>query len=415
MNAEEVDRLSNLPDDLINKILSFSDTKDAIRTSVLSSRWKNTWKSIPHLDFSLDHLTSLPKFYECVNRVLPSRNNEIELESAKLDIHREVSQTFVKKILNYAFTHSVQKMTISYCFSRDIEFPMSLFISRSLKDLTLIGLSYHYTKITSTWDLPALTTLCLDGVKFKFGDNYNELCGLFSKCPNLKNLTLTKCEICHGCGPFITISHPQLSTLNVINGYQSYAINVVAPHLKFLTVVNCQGGLISAPELSSLTYEMQGHFTFSTDGLFSLEKVDFYICYPDKEDAPKIIDMLQQFRNVKYLTLGLEIVEVLASSVQLVSHLPSPFANLTSFKIYPANIDHFPRPLHKSQPSRMKEEEQENLKMPTEVKNYVLDGSPNAIVTIFSRQDMKALENAKAAQQILLELQMLLAKQKYKC
>ncbi|XP_071705198.1 F-box/LRR-repeat protein At3g26922-like [Rutidosis leptorrhynchoides] len=318
MNAE-VDRLSSLPDDLVNKILSFSDTKDAIRTSVLSSRWKNTWKSIPHLDFSLDHLNHLPKFYESVNHVMSSRNSEIELESIKLCFRDEASQEFVKKIMNYAFSHNVSKMTISYRY-RDIEFPISLFISQSLKDLTLIGLSYHYTKITSTWDLPALTTLCLDGVKFKFGDNYNELCGLFSKCPNLKNLTLTKCEICHGCGPFITISHPQLSTLNVINGYQSYAINVVAPHLKFLTVVNCQGGLISAPELSSLTYEMQGHFTFSTDGLFSLEKVDFYICYPDKEDAPKIIDMLQQFRNVKYLTLGLEIVEVLISSLMFLHH-----------------------------------------------------------------------------------------------
>ncbi|XP_071705203.1 uncharacterized protein [Rutidosis leptorrhynchoides] len=283
-----------------------------------------------------------------------------------------------------------------------------LSLSISLKDLTFIGF-VGSTTITSTCDVQVLTTLHLDNVTFI---NENP-CDVFSKCPNWKHLTLTNFSIV-GMMAFTTISHPQLLTLIIKNGDWYGVVNVVAPLLKFLTTIDCEG-----------------------DGLFSLEKVDFYICYPDKEDAPKIIDMLQQFRNVKYLTLGLEIVEdsdsifcnrhsrihcathglskVLASSVQLVSHLPSSFANLTSFKIYPANLDHFPRPLHKSQLSRMKEEEQKNLKMPTEVKNYLLDGSPNAIVTIFSHQEMKALENATKAHQIMLELQMLLAKQKYKC
>ncbi|XP_071705209.1 F-box/LRR-repeat protein At3g26922-like [Rutidosis leptorrhynchoides] len=407
MNAE-VDRLSNLPDDIINKILSFNDTEHAIRTSILSSRWKNIWKSIPHLSFSYDCLTSLPKFYDYANLFLSSRNNEIELESVKLSFNEEVSQDFVKKILNYAFSHNVQKMSIKCLYQiENIEFPLSFFVSQSVKDLTLIG-SYRDTRITSTRDLLALTTLHLIGVTFKY-DNPDEFGGLFSKCPNLKNLTLADCEI-DGFDCFITISHPQLSTLTVINGYGPHVVNVVAPHLKFLTVVNCKGGLISAPELSSLTYEIRDYFEFSTDGLLSLEKVDIYICDPNKAEAPKIIEMLQQFRNVKYLTLGLEIVEVLATSMQLLSHLPSPFANLTSFKIYPANTQYFP-----CRTFRPKEEEQKKINMPIEVKNYLLNGSPNATVTIFSHQDAQALKNATLAQQSMTDLQILLTKEKIEC
>ncbi|CAN1234927.1 Putative F-box/LRR-repeat protein At5g25860, partial [Linum perenne] len=36
---------SNLPDELVVKVVSFCSLKDAIRTSVLSRRWRNLWKS----------------------------------------------------------------------------------------------------------------------------------------------------------------------------------------------------------------------------------------------------------------------------------------------------------------------------------------------------------------------------------
>ncbi|XP_071718370.1 putative F-box/LRR-repeat protein At3g18150 [Rutidosis leptorrhynchoides] len=398
---------------LINQIFSYFDTKNAIKTSILSSRWKNVWKSIPHLDFSTTDLTSLPKLSEYVTHVLSSRNNEIELSSVKLSFCGEVSQEFVKTILSYAFSHNVQKMTI-ICLSnvREFEFPLSLFISHSLKDLNLIGsfghigYAYSYTKITSSCVLLPLTTLHLEDVRF-INKNPNEFSGIFSKCPNLNNLTLTHFDI-YG---FIahTISHSQLSNLTLKYGNWNSIVNVVAPHLKDLTVVNCCGDLmISTPEISSLMYKSQNYFEFSADGLYSLEKVGFYMCCPGYFDffAPKIIDVLQQFRNIKYLTLGLEIVEVLASSVQLVSNLPSPFANLMNLKIYPANL-------------QSDEEGQKKITMPTEIKKYLLDASPSATFTIFSRQEVQAeveaLQNATSAQQKMVELEMLLEEDKSKC
>lgn len=46
------DRLSNFPDAILTHILSFLKTKDAVRTSILSTRWKSVWASVPTLKLS---------------------------------------------------------------------------------------------------------------------------------------------------------------------------------------------------------------------------------------------------------------------------------------------------------------------------------------------------------------------------
>ncbi|XP_071703940.1 F-box protein At5g03100-like [Rutidosis leptorrhynchoides] len=361
MDSEGGDRFSSLLDDLIIKILSYNDTKQAVRTSILSSRWKNIWKSIPHLDLSTDDFTSKNRFYEFthdVSSVLSSRNNDRDLSRIKL--------------------------------------PKSLFMSnsQSLKDLTLIAANRRWDqpKLKSSWDLPSLTTLHLENVRLS-NENPDEYNGLFSRCLNLKNLTLSHCTIFDNH----ILTHSKFSYLTCESGLYSIA-TIVAPHLKNLTAIDCDGLLkIYTPELSSLMYEVPCYDTFFLNGVSCLEKVDFYMC-PYEEDIDAVIEILQRFRNVKYLTLGLEVVELLSSMVHMLSGLPSPVGNLTSLKIYPRY-----------------EEREKKVNIPTQVKNFLLGASPNATVSIYSREDVKALKDATSAKRIMAKLQVLLEREKINC
>ncbi|KAJ0734808.1 putative F-box domain-containing protein [Helianthus annuus] len=306
MNVEG-DRLSSLPDDLILKILSFIGTKQAIRTSVLSSGWRYIWTSTPCLDFSIQDFRTLDKFSKFVTGVLSGRKNQIDVSSLELDLLRKASQSFFKrslnKILNYALSHNVQQLNIS-CW-KGCESRLSRFSSQSLKHLTLIGLSYKNSITTPpTWDMQALTTLTLFGVTL-YADN--------------------------------TGIH-----------------------------------LISSPNLTSLQYEDYLFPLEVSADLPHLEKVDICIHHCNVgADAHEIVCMLQKLHSVKFLTLNLEIIKILCSYVELISHQPSPFANLKCLEIYP-----------KIHP----DSEQTQPKVTTEVKNYFVDGSPGATFTMFSHE-----------------------------
>ncbi|MFS8019369.1 putative F-box domain, leucine-rich repeat domain superfamily, F-box-like domain superfamily [Helianthus anomalus] len=345
MNMEG-DRLSSLPDDLILKILSFIDTKHAIRTSVLSSRWRYIWTSTPRLDFSTRDFRTLAKFSKFVTGVLSGRKNQIDVSSVKFILIGRASQSFIKrilnKVLNYALSHNVQQLNIT-C-RHGCESLLSRFSSQSLKHLTLIGLTFKNSITTPpTWDMLALTTLTLFCVTL-YADNAGESAGLFSNCANLKNLTLNSCRMEWGR---FNICHPRLSNLTLENSHEGG--DVVALQLKNLTIRNSRGiHQISVPNLASLRYE--GHFfplKVSAE-LLHLEMVDICLLHPSdsRADAHDIVCLLQKLHNVKFLKLNPEVIRILCLHVELISHQSSPFANLKSLKIHPGYYVPLPHEEH---------------------------------------------------------------------
>lgn len=411
MNLEN-DRISSLPDDLIHKILSVIGIKQAIETSVLSSKWRFIWTSMSNLNFSSEDFRTLPEFSQFVTHVLSRRNNLADIFSIKLRFRGDVSEEFVKQIMNYAFSHNIQQLDVACLLENDIEFPLSLFRSKSLKHLSLTkevvyqGLSMRSflcssLKTTSTWELPALTTLYLNDVILCCDDDNNDKCfPLFSKCANLENLTLKKCKK-KGLDT-LRICHPRLSNLVVENDHEGWKVfNVVTPQLKNLTISNwsLEHYVISAPELASFHYKGSHPLQLSTDGFHSLEKVDLCISSRDDVDAIGIVLLLQQLQSVEFLTLNLEIVELLSSYVELIADQPSPFTKLKMLKIYPANVD-------------SEEDEQTRVSMSTEVKNYLLDGSPSATFTMVSREEIRATRNTKLAHNLMKKVRVLLDEEK---
>ncbi|EFH38517.1 hypothetical protein ARALYDRAFT_921000 [Arabidopsis lyrata subsp. lyrata] len=51
-----LDLISSLPDDILQHILSFIQTKIAIKTSLLSKRWRHVWCGTPSLSFSCNRV-----------------------------------------------------------------------------------------------------------------------------------------------------------------------------------------------------------------------------------------------------------------------------------------------------------------------------------------------------------------------
>ncbi|XP_023769991.1 putative F-box/LRR-repeat protein At5g02930 [Lactuca sativa] len=285
------DRLSSLTDDLIHEIFSFMSIKDAIRTCVLSSRWKFIWTSMPDFENLNDRL-HLSKF---ISNVLSNRNKKIQVSSVSLLLGRTVKDDeSVSRILSFAFSHNLQQLSVIRAPGDSIRFPYSFIV-------------------TPKWDLPALTTLHLHCVKLMSDD-------LFSKCTNLKSLILKECTLMEEM-EVLSICHPRLSDLTLVSTPPDMelqeGVNVVAPQLKNLTIKWCRGEhLISAPGLTSLVivgFHPCQSFTCTKPGFHSLEKVRLYFYDAGNADAHKIVSLLQQLHSVKLLTLNLQILQRLFS------------------------------------------------------------------------------------------------------
>ncbi|XP_023768592.1 F-box/LRR-repeat protein At5g02910-like [Lactuca sativa] len=373
MTAEE-DRLNSLPDEIIHKILSFISLREAVGASVLSSRWRRIWTSMPYLNFSIQDL--FPQF---VSKVLSRCNNQTQVDSVKLVVGVPFHDESFKKILHHAFSHSVQQLSIT-C---SIGSRLSLYSPWSIEDLLLSTGALSASSLfmeKPIHDIPSLTTLHLDEITLS-----DKCTDLFSKFTNLNNLSLC--------------------TLTLEQTYwRLEAIKVVAPQLKNLSIKFCSGKSlmkISAPGLTSLVIKGGCRIhQLSTQGFPSLENADLCIFRPTKADAHKIVCLLQKLHNVKFLTLNLEILELLTSSVEPISHQHSPFGNLKILKF----LTSYPTTVY------MEVQPYENVTTSTEIKNTLQDSFPSAIFTTISCEEIRGMRNIVCAQQLIAELRMLLEK-----
>ncbi|KAJ7981730.1 FBD-associated F-box protein [Quillaja saponaria] len=150
------DRITSLPTGILRHILSFLPTKHAVATSILSSRWKNLWVSVPNLDFDDDLF-------------LRKEGNQ----AGSMGDLRESFSSFVIECLMYKMNH-----TYIGCASnaaRTMNYPM-----------LLLGFILHYIALKlSGSELPIfnrVTHLELDAV------GWNVLPDLLENMPNLELL-----------------------------------------------------------------------------------------------------------------------------------------------------------------------------------------------------------------------------------
>lgn len=109
------DRITNLPEEIIIHILSFLPTKNAIRTSLLSTKWIRIWKNLTNLHFddrSFPSPTGNEKFIKSVRRATRASNSI--LHTFKLNCSQPYNTDLVHSCISNAIKRKVRKLDIHY-------------------------------------------------------------------------------------------------------------------------------------------------------------------------------------------------------------------------------------------------------------------------------------------------------------
>ncbi|KAJ7950448.1 FBD-associated F-box protein [Quillaja saponaria] len=218
-NLAMTDRISNLPDPLLSRILSFLPTKQAVLTSILSNRWKLLWTWVSNFDFDdricaqqseeiddeEDHM-SFPQF---VSRVLLLCNSQ-PIKKFRLKCDSLNSNSFdVNTWVSTAITRKVEQLELSVSFKKDFELSHSLFTCK-----TIVGLKLNGGKggsiilnVNSPVHFPFLKTLHLEEITYPDQDSFRRF---FSGFQVLENLVVKEFYIMENAYADFEINLPNL-------------------------------------------------------------------------------------------------------------------------------------------------------------------------------------------------------------
>ncbi|XP_073367557.1 F-box/LRR-repeat protein 13-like [Aegilops tauschii subsp. strangulata] len=174
-------RFEDLPEPVLELLMSFLPARDAVRSSVLARRWRTLWKSVPALRFHPSQFGSVQAFNNFVNKLLEHRDPTAPL-------HECHSQTgvLVVVICSYISNNSVISKHLTSLMLKGVEFGenpldlLSCLVTFALDDC------FEWTPLLDS--LPSLVTASII-IGFECKDN----------CDRYKYLGDCGSESCVGC------------------------------------------------------------------------------------------------------------------------------------------------------------------------------------------------------------------------
>ncbi|XP_042035819.1 FBD-associated F-box protein At4g10400-like [Salvia splendens] len=135
------DRINQLPDEILQHILSFIDIYEVVQTTILSKRWKDLWRSV--LGIRL-HIRSGGRRRRRVSQFLSHRDAAAPLHGFHLSFDSvirvlEDDEAFVEECVLYAINQGVQSLRIQspHRGLTTLRLPAALFTSTTLRELEL--------------------------------------------------------------------------------------------------------------------------------------------------------------------------------------------------------------------------------------------------------------------------------------
>ncbi|CAJ2678218.1 unnamed protein product [Trifolium pratense] len=195
------DSLSDLPDCVLLHILSFLNSKHAVQTCILSTRWKHLWKRIPTLILHSSTFSTVKLFATFVTRILTLRDSSTALHALEFQRRGIIETKLLTMILNYVCSHNTHIQRLEIDVTADVCPILSCFSKcRALTSLKLSVCPKSYTKtlFPKSLNLPLLTSL--DLAYFTFCGSENDCAEPFSAFTKLNSLVIRGCKKICGNG-----------------------------------------------------------------------------------------------------------------------------------------------------------------------------------------------------------------------
>jgi hypothetical protein len=276
------DLFSALQDDLVQHVLSFLPSRDAVKSATLSRRWRHLWRSTPAVRVRGDG----EAFRLFVNTLLIHRDGASPLRLFEIDAAGLLIRpsTLTRQGYDsdedgdYDYYNEERKVVDPY---------IDMWIRHAVSTCRARSLTACFKGVDTMWSPPQpppfassphLTTMHLQGVKLAHG-----LLLDFSCCPALLHLTLRACRL-HG-EAFVA---PSLERLSIIDSDiqdgcgeedSTTPTRICAPSLRYLQLSDEKSdwdpsptapSLESLPLLTSASIQLSG---------------DTQICYEDDDDS----------------------------------------------------------------------------------------------------------------------------------
>ncbi|XP_012845988.1 PREDICTED: F-box/LRR-repeat protein 13-like [Erythranthe guttata] len=194
VGSNPMDRISELPKHILQRILYFLSQKDAVRTSVLSKSWRNIWCTRPNLDLSdINFKKFKQEFLSTVEKNLQrycDRRMCLEEFGLRMFLGNHESVSLLEKWIPSLKNMGVKEFRLSIYWKYSRQLPSVVFEAESLQDLHVEGFMLDQTTIGRNVLSKHLKNLHLEKVDIEDGVFQK----IISSCPLIETLSLESCE-----------------------------------------------------------------------------------------------------------------------------------------------------------------------------------------------------------------------------
>ncbi|KAK1386867.1 F-box/FBD/LRR-repeat protein [Heracleum sosnowskyi] len=297
------DRISELPDPILTEILSFIPTKSAVKTALLSKRWKTPYLSLPNLDFVDDkwYLDDIfnevsrhkINFMNLVDRVLRLRGDNIDIDRFSLNCIGNYDTGRVDGWIRIVVGHNVKEINLSFKFKKLYELGQDVYMCASVKILRLsCKILVDVPENVGFSRLKVLEFICVTFSSFESVER------LLLNCPLLEDLVIESCKWISGC--CLCICGSMLKNLTLDSPISLVHVEKVEPKI-----------LIDTPALQTLKIEefiskdisIKEQLRFLTIASIDIAlRLEWYM--QSRAYGDMVFGLLNKIYHVKYLTLS---------------------------------------------------------------------------------------------------------------